>query len=472
VLPFANVSGDAAQEFFSDGMTDEIIAALAKIKDLKVVARTSAFQFKGEKKDMRAIGLALNARYLIDGSVRKAGDRVRITAQLVQADNGVGVWTDSYDREIKDVFAVQEDIAQAIAASLRVPLGLQQGDSLVANRTADLESYDDYLKAKAMVRSRGLEVAQAIGVLEKVVARDPSFAPAWAMLAYAYALAPGFLPGRDSMPVAEANRLLQTYLAKADSAARKAIQLDARQPGGYVALAYTHTIRGKWVEAEDLYKQALVRDPNDPDALQEYSNMLGAAGRLKDALRMREQLRMLEPFVPAFNLFTASAMMRNGMNTAAIALLERVPNTDGGAGRNSLLAQAYANEGRFAEAADTLLSTPPQNVLDRKSIEGAARLLRGLPNKPVGPLPKLEGTLSFVYAFTGSFPRTIEYSERNMEIGNAITVNRLWAPLFTPIRKTERFKALMRKAGLVDYWKARGWPDLCRPVGADDFACE
>src|SRR5262249_21299810 len=115
VLPFANVSGDASQEFFSDGMTDEIIAALAKIPRLQVVARTSAFQFKGERKDMRAIGQALSARYLIDGSVRKVGDRVRITAQLVQADSGVGVWTDSYDREFTDVFAIQEEIARAIA---------------------------------------------------------------------------------------------------------------------------------------------------------------------------------------------------------------------------------------------------------------------------------------------------------------------------------------------------------------------
>ena len=148
MLPFANLSGDASQEFFSDGMTDEITSALAKVANLRVVGRTSAFQFKGQNKDLRAIGQALGATYLIDGSVRKAGNRVRITAQLIKADDGIGLWTDNYDRELTDVFAIQEDIATAIAGALRVPLGLQQGERLVSNRTSDVESYQDYLRGQ------------------------------------------------------------------------------------------------------------------------------------------------------------------------------------------------------------------------------------------------------------------------------------------------------------------------------------
>jgi TolB-like protein len=155
VLPLANLSGDTAQEFFSDGMTDEITSALAKVRDLRVVGRSSAFQFKGQNKDLRAIGHALSARYLIDGSVRKAGDRVRISAQLVEADNGVQLWSENYDRQLTDIFATQEDIAQAIAGALRVPLGLKLGVSLVPSRTANLESYQDYLRARALVRARG-----------------------------------------------------------------------------------------------------------------------------------------------------------------------------------------------------------------------------------------------------------------------------------------------------------------------------
>ncbi len=135
VLPFLNLSGDASQEFFSDGMTEEITSALAMVPDLKVVARTSAFQFKGEKNDMRAVGQALNATHLVEGSVRKEGDRVRITAQLIEAGNGTHLWSENYDRQLSDIFATQEEIARTIVGSLMAPLGLAPGERLVSNRT-------------------------------------------------------------------------------------------------------------------------------------------------------------------------------------------------------------------------------------------------------------------------------------------------------------------------------------------------
>src|SRR5215831_13325827 len=190
VLPFVNLSSDKDQEFFSDGMTEEITTALAKVPDLRVVARTSAFEFKGKNVNVKTLGEQLGATHLIQGSVRKAGNRLRISAQLIKADVGTNMWAEDYDRELTDVFAIQEDIAQAIAASLKVPLGLQKGENLVSNRTIDLESYQQYLLARTQLRARGAGVAQAVVILEPVVARDPGFAPAWAALAEAYRLAP------------------------------------------------------------------------------------------------------------------------------------------------------------------------------------------------------------------------------------------------------------------------------------------
>jgi TolB-like protein len=146
VLPFANLSGDASQEFFSDGMTEEITSVLAKIPDLLVVGRTSAFQFKGQNQDLRAIGQALSATHLLEGSVRKEGNRLRITAQLIQAESGVHVWTESYDRELTGVFAIQEDIAAAIAGALKMPLGLAPGQTLVSLRPKDEETYELFLR--------------------------------------------------------------------------------------------------------------------------------------------------------------------------------------------------------------------------------------------------------------------------------------------------------------------------------------
>ncbi len=140
MLPFLNLSGDADQEFFSDGMTEEITSALAMVPDLKVVARTSAFQFKGEKSDMRAVGKALNATHLIEGSVRKDGNRVRITAQLIEVGKGTHLWSENYDRQLSDIFATQEEIARTVVGSLMAPLGLAPGERLVSNRTIDPES--------------------------------------------------------------------------------------------------------------------------------------------------------------------------------------------------------------------------------------------------------------------------------------------------------------------------------------------
>ena len=184
VLPLANTSGDPSQEFLSDGITDEINSALARVPSLRLVGRSSAFQFKGQGKDLRAIGQTLGATYLIDGSVRSAGNRVRVTAALISANDGISLWTDSYERELTDIFAIQEDIAQAIAAALRAPLGLAAGELLISSRTSDADSYQDYLRARTLVRNRVL--GEAIALLEAAVERDPGFAPAWAMLSQAH----------------------------------------------------------------------------------------------------------------------------------------------------------------------------------------------------------------------------------------------------------------------------------------------
>jgi TolB-like protein len=477
VLPFANDSGDAGQEFFSDGMTDEIIAALAKVPSLQVVARTSAFQFKGEKKDMRAIGQALSARYLIDGSVRKAGNRVRITAQLVQADNGVGVWTNSYDREIHDIFATQENIAQAIAGALRVPLGLQQGETLVSNRTGDTESYQDYLRAKTLVRARGVgnSLADATALLEQGVARDPGYAPAWALLAQAYALAPSFAASLNFFVSGGSTdafrRVADTSLTKAEAAARRAIELDARNSDAYTALADARAFRGKFLESEDLFKQALALDPGNPDALNAYSRSLAELGRVKEAVAMRQQLRSLEPFVPVFNHITERYLWVNGQHEAALAIANALPSDY--PLRTSELAWIYASTGRYKEAADVLLTTPA-GIYSPGLIEAVAQLLRKAPAPaPRQDMPYL-GYLSFVYLYVGAPERSLEQAELYAEAGYLVMIVNasLWHSSYAPVRKTERFKTLMRKAGMVEYWRAKGWPDLCHPVGADDFACE
>jgi len=253
--------------------------------------------------------------------VRQAGNRVRITAQLVRVDDRVQLWSENYDRELTDIFAIQEEIANAITSALRVPLGLKQGAYLVSNRTNDLDSYREFLRARALLRARSTYDATAI--LGPLVARDPEYAPFWALLSHAYGLV-GFRGTllRIEGPIEEARSFTFAWFDKAEMAAREAIRLDPQDPYGYTRLGAIQSARGKWADADDLFRRALALDPNEPETLDFYSRMLANVGYLQQSLRLGEQLRALEPFVPAFISSTAAHLIASGQNESAIRILE------------------------------------------------------------------------------------------------------------------------------------------------------
>jgi len=460
VLPFTNLSGDPGQDFFSDGMTEEITAALARVPSLRVIGRTSAFQFKGQRKDFAAIRQALDVPYLVDGSVRMEGDRIRITAQLIQADNGVSVWTQSYDRQIDGVFATQEDIAQAIAVALSAPLGLAAGETLVSNRNIDPEDYQQFLRAKALLLSafRGM---QAIEILEPLLARKPDYAPAWALLALAHHRVPFVtLPNPEE------------WMRKAEAAAERAIQLDANLPDGYSSLGATMVTLRNLLRADEVLSKARALDPFHPDALNFSAHLLGVTGRVKEALAIREQLARMEPFVPAVNPRFSVLQWINGRSDEAVAMLKVQGNV---APALADLAQIYSAAGRYSDAADALMAIPPGGAFfPAEMVEAAVRLLRTAPAAAAPQsLPELNERLSFVYFHVGLPERVLQPFEESLEAGILPNpwIPALWHPLYAPVRKTERFKAFARNAGLVEYWRAKGWPEFCRAAGADDFVC-
>ncbi|MDX1744471.1 MAG: tetratricopeptide repeat protein [Halobacteriales archaeon] len=276
VLPFVNMSADADQEYFSDGMTEELLNTLAKIRELKVMARTSAFGFKGENPDVRDVGDSLGVEYLVEGSVRKAGSQLRITAQLIDTDDGSHLWTKQYDRQLDDVFAIQTEIARSIAEALRVPLGLEESERLVTP-TEDLEAFDLYLAGRERIRNRGEDVLEAVDLFEAAIARDSSWAPAWAGLAESRALVPYYAPSpRDSA-------LWARSLDAAERAARRALNLDPDNASALVALGNVYRDRREWDEAEATYLRALKVDPENVEAYQQYSELLLGIGRADDA---------------------------------------------------------------------------------------------------------------------------------------------------------------------------------------------
>src|SRR5258706_2685427 len=366
VMPFVNLSGDPSQDYFSDGMTEEISGALAKIPDLRVVARSSAYQFKGKNEDARAVGNSLGATHLIEGSVRKAGDQLRITAELVRADNGVTIWSNSYDRQLKDVFAIQEDIARAITASLRMPLGLKPGENLVNSRTKDESTHEEFLRAKALYRSRGGAIGpliQSAELLEQVVTREPDFAPAWAFLAQVYDAIrqrSGLLFVND---LEKAHAAVVSSNTKIEAAARRAVELDPKNADGYIALSGYERSRSHWTEAVELIQQAMSLDPFNPDGLNVYSYELADLGYVKRALPIREQLSALDPLVPIYRAIAARTLYADGQYDKVVDSLPY-----------GYL--ALAAKGQYREAADAFQK---YSVFAPPVKDAAVRLLRSAP---------------------------------------------------------------------------------------------
>jgi TolB-like protein/DNA-binding SARP family transcriptional activator len=462
VLPFANLSGDPGQDFFSDGITEEITATLAMVPDLRVVGRTSAYQFKGQSRDLRAIGQALSATHLLEGSVRMNGERVRITAQLIKADDGVNAWAENYDRELTDVFTIQEDIARAIATSLRRPLGLGPGETLVNNRGIDSESYQQFLRARSLGLRSGRGTAPTrLAILEPLVARYPDYAPASAELARTYASTIAAIPPGEAR-----RQTYETYFPKMEAAAGRAIRLDPMSADTNELLGILNALTRKFSLSVDFFSKALAIDPNNPRALDNKGSILMMLGQVKAGLEIKRQLLAVEPFAPVYVGNAIPALWLDGQNEAALELA----SGQGG----SELAEIYASMGRYSEAADLVASLPIRAYPTELTVE-AARLLRTAPAKArsAESLPTL-GSLGFIHLHIGAPERALEYYEgavRDPFFNDHSRIAFIWHPSYAPVRKTERFKKFVRDARFVEYWRERGWPEFCRPVGADDFVC-
>jgi len=284
VLPFADMSAAKDQEYFSDGMSEEILNVLTKIDGLKVAGRTSSFSFKGKTQDLREIGAALNVAHILEGSIRKQGNRVRITAQLIQAEDGFHLWSEIYDRELDDIFAIQEEIARAVAEQMKIVLAAEK--PLVEKATRDEEAYRLYLEGRAFLSRRlGDNVPKAIALFEKVTARDAGFAEAWSALAVAYYVIDQYVANADS---AAAH-------GKARESALKAIALNDRLSEPHAVLAMQAFHDKNFVESAQHFDAAFARNPDDPLALLWRGLAVGSLGKTTEKLEIAVRLEELEP---------------------------------------------------------------------------------------------------------------------------------------------------------------------------------
>jgi serine/threonine protein kinase len=319
VLPFANMSRDADDEYFSDGLAEEIINALTQVSGLKVIARTSAFAFKGKNEDIRKIAGTLGVSNVLEGSVRRAGNRLRVTAQLIHAADGTHLWSQRYDREMTDVFAVQDEIAAAITGALQVKLVVTP--AVLRRYTPTLPAYEAYLKARhhwAKITPESL--ARSKECYEQAIALDPGFALAHIGIANYFLLmagGAGLVPAHQAMPQIRAS-------------ARKALELDPSLPDahatlGVVAGAYDYD----WTEAERLFRLAMARDPVPPDVRNLYGYFyLLSIGRTEDAIQENERALQEDPLNLVFRLVLAYALLRDGRYEDASTQLRRILELD------------------------------------------------------------------------------------------------------------------------------------------------
>jgi len=286
VLPFIDLSPAKDQEYFCDGMSEELINVMTNIPGLKVVARTSAFSFKGKGMDVREIGRKLKVKTILEGSVRKADEQLRISAQLVNVKNGYHLWSKNYDRELKDVFTIQDEIASEIVASLKTKLQPEEREMIVKKPTKNTEAYQLYLKGRFYWNKRTEEDLQkAIGYFRQAIGMDAGFATAWAALASAYVL----LPEYSGLPSKE-------YNEKARQAAEEALELDhtLAEPHAALGLIKIHT-EYDWDGAERELLHAIELNPNSPTAHHWYSFYLRFQGKLDEALAESKLALELDP---------------------------------------------------------------------------------------------------------------------------------------------------------------------------------
>jgi TolB-like protein len=315
VLPFVNMSDDSGNEYFSDGISEEILNALAKVSDLKVAGRTSSFAFKGQNQDLRQIGQALGVNHILEGSVRKAGARVRITAQLIQVDDGFHLWSDTYDRELTDVFAIQDEIANAILAQLKARLVEGESPAPLATRT-NTEAYELYLLAKQRMYERmQLPLEAAVELLDRAIAVDPQYGPAYAQRGIAALLLAENSYG--TTPKAQAETQAKLFLDQA-------LRLDPELAEAWAGLGLYHYGRpGEVNVGIDALEKALDLNPNLIDAGNWLQNAYLGASRPADALAVLEEVVRRDPlYRPGLaNLQFLYGQM--GRREEASAVLER-----------------------------------------------------------------------------------------------------------------------------------------------------
>jgi len=451
VLPFVNMSDDPDSEYFSDGMTEEIINALAQLEDLRVVARTSSFAFKGSSPNLSDVGAKLRVATVLEGSVRRAGNRLRITAQLIDVSSGYHLWSERFDRELDDVFAIQDEIARAIADKLQVTLAASVAEQLVRPPTKNLEAYDLYLKGRHFVNLGGEGPLKGLEYFQQALTCDPEYALAYAGIAEAYNWLgnTGILRPKEAMP-------------QAREAAMRALELDETLAEAYLSLGWlAWTYDFEWSNAEKQFLRALELNPGLPQLHSLFGFFLASMGRFDESLSELRHGIDLDPLSQFGHILLGQILAFLGRFPDAMDPLRTALELDPTSWlANNIIGMAYRLDSNYPEAKEALgaaiaLAGRHPWTLNELALTYAAsgdrdqaeaiyeELVERSRDEYVAP-----ASLSYITAGLGRADEAFEWLDRAYEERDA-TLN--WVsiiPHLDPLRDDPRFAVLLERMGL------------------------
>jgi TolB-like protein/Flp pilus assembly protein TadD len=452
VLPFANLSNDAENEYFCDGLAEELLNALAKIEDLKVAARTSAFSFKGKNVNVDEIGRALHVNTVLEGSVRRAGNRLRITVQLVNTTDGYHLWSERYDRELRDIFDVQDEITLAVVDALKVRLLGHEKVAVLKRGTDDTEAYELYLRGLFYWNKRtGDSLRKAIDLFQQAVERDPNYALAYVGLANCY-LVIGIYAGIHASET----------LPQARAAAERALQLDDGLAEAHASSGQAHLRSLRWEQAEKEYQRAISLNPNYPTAHHWYSEYFRVTRRAEEALREIKRAQELDPLSPLFGTLVGEAYNNLGNTDAAVREWRRVIELEPNFPLSHFfLGGTYVAQQRYEEAIAE--SQKAVNLSGRGSLFlgglGYAYAMAGERAEALAVIRELEEkyarraasgfNLAQVYVGLDDHDRAMACLEKDFETGNtSLLVYVAYSTIYDQLRDDLRYQDLLRRMGL------------------------
>jgi len=451
VLPFVDMSPAKDQEYFSDGMSEELLNLLSKIPDLKVISRTSSFSFKGKNKDVRKIGEDLGVGNILEGSIRKSGNTIRITAQLIEVRKGTHLWSETYDREMKDVFVIQDEISKMIVDILKIELSGKHANQLARGFTKNTEAYEDYLKGRYHWNMRTDDgIKKAIGYFEDAIKRDSNYAAAYAGLADTYLT----LYDYELMPIEEST-------SKAKEAAQHALKINPILAEAHSSLAHINLHEWKWKSAEEGFQHAIELDPAYVLAHHWYALCLTAIGKSNEAVNEMKKARELDPLSTRINADLGMAYLADRKFDEAIEQEKKTMELNPkAAGAYWIRGMAFQQKNMFEESIKDYqyaleLSPEDQNYLAALghvyASSGNTSAARNILDT-LFALNKKEHVSPFfvalVYAGLNDKEKALQWLEKAYEEKSGSVRYLKMEPRLQNLRNEPRYSALMKKIGL------------------------